>query len=359
MFYKAAALLLAAFFLAGKGLTQAPANKFEHLLAAPKRYVATYAKKAPVIDGRLTDAAWQQAAWTDHFADIEGEKKPKPYFDTRAKMLWTDSCLYLAAELKEPHVWATLKRHDAIIYHDNDFEVFLDPDNNTHQYFEIEVNALNTVLDLFMNKPYRNGGTPMLAYDVPGLKTAVSVQGTLNNPADKDSGWTVEIAIPFRSVSVGAMWRPPHDGEVWRINFSRVQWETEVVNNRYVKRRGANGNPLPENNWVWSPQGVIDMHYPERWGYLQFSKGSTLQAPETPVAEKLRPYLWWLYYRQRAYLAAHGRFARTLAELGPAPASDAVEEASVEATTRQFTITVTGTAGTATINEEGFVRTIK
>ena len=25
-----------------------------------------------------------------------------------------------------------------------------------------------------------------------------------------------------------------------------------------------------EDNWVWSPQGLVDMHVPERWGVVQF-----------------------------------------------------------------------------------------
>jgi len=44
------------------------------------------------------------------------------------QMLWDDECLYIAAEMEEPHLWATLTEHDSIIFHDNDFEVFLDPD---------------------------------------------------------------------------------------------------------------------------------------------------------------------------------------------------------------------------------------
>ena len=56
------------------------------------------------------------------------------------------------------------------------------------------------------------------------------------------------------------------DGAVWRMNFSQVEWRIEVVDGQYQKLRG-----LKEDNWVWSPQGVINMHMPEKWGYVQFS----------------------------------------------------------------------------------------
>ncbi|CEN48597.1 hypothetical protein CCAN2_1920045 [Capnocytophaga canimorsus] len=50
---------------------------------------------------------------------------------------------------------ATLKERDTVIFHNNDFEIFLDPDNDSHNYYEFEINALNTVWDLFLTKPYR------------------------------------------------------------------------------------------------------------------------------------------------------------------------------------------------------------
>ena len=107
----------------------------------PKGYVCYRAPSPVVIDGDLKDAAWEAAPWSDAFADIEGDKKPKPRFRTRVKMLWDDEALYIAAELEEPHIWATLKEHDSVIFHDPDFEVFLDPDGDNHLYGELELNA--------------------------------------------------------------------------------------------------------------------------------------------------------------------------------------------------------------------------
>src|SRR5262249_47687589 len=108
---------------------------------APQNYVCHRARTVITVDGRLDEAAWQTAPWTRDFADIEGEAKPRPRFRTRAKMLWDDEYFYVAAELEEPHVWATLTNHDAVIFHDNDFEVFIDPDGDSHNYYEFEMNA--------------------------------------------------------------------------------------------------------------------------------------------------------------------------------------------------------------------------
>jgi hypothetical protein len=232
----------------------------------PKQYMCYRASSAIRIDGRLDDAAWRDAPWTDRFIDIEGAKKPRPRFETRAKMLWDDDYLYIGAELEEPHVWATLTAHDSVIFHDNDFEVFLNPSGDGRKYFEFEINALNTGWDLFLPKPYREGGTADNTWEIPGLKTAVHVNGSLNNPRDRDRGWTVEMAFPWTAFAARAPVARPRTGQQWRVNFSRVEWRTNIENGKYVKVAG-----LREDNWVWSPQGLIDMHVPDHWGFVRFA----------------------------------------------------------------------------------------
>ena len=70
-------------------------------------------------------------------------------------MLWDDTYFYIGAELVEPHLWATLTQHDSVIFHDNDFEVFIDPNGDNHEYYEFEINALGTGWDLLLPRPYQ------------------------------------------------------------------------------------------------------------------------------------------------------------------------------------------------------------
>jgi hypothetical protein len=232
----------------------------------PLHYTCNRATTPILIDGNLDDAAWRNAPWTDDFVDIQGAGHPAPRYRTRAKMLWDDRYFYIAAELEEPQVWATLTMHDSVIFHDNDFEVFLNPSGDTLNYFEFEMNALNTGWDLFLSKPYRHGGSADNSWEIPGLMTAVHVDGTLNDPRDRDRGWTVEIAFPWSAFASRAPVKRPNTGDQWRINFSRVEWLTEIVDGKYIKAPGKR-----EDNWVWSPQGLIDMHVPEHWGYVHFT----------------------------------------------------------------------------------------
>ncbi|MEJ7694922.1 carbohydrate-binding family 9-like protein [Daejeonella sp.] len=338
----------------------------EALFTTPRQYVAKFTNAAPLIDGKIDDPAWQNAVWTEDFKDIEGDSKPIPTWNTRAKMTWTAEGLYIAAELLDPHVWAYLKNHDDIVFYDNDFEVFIDPDNDTHRYYEIEVNAANTIFDLFMPKPYRNNSGAMFAYNTPGMKTAVSIQGTLNNPSDTDKGWTVEMFIPFMAVTMGNVAKVPSDGELWRMGFSRVAWDVEVKDGKYVKLKGANGRNLPEHNWVWSPQGLINMHYPERWGYLYFSKADTgkPQAQYTiPYSEIQKKHLWLVYYRQKEYFQKNRLYAKELKDLGIAETEFKVDgkdnKLRMEATSRQFMVYISGDEITYSVNDEGLVQVSK
>jgi hypothetical protein len=236
-----------------------------------RHYQARRVAAPPVIDGRLRDSAWERARWSESFVDIEGAARPRPSWATRFKLLWDEHFLYVALALDEPDLWATLTQRDAVIYHDNDIELFVDPDGDGLRYFELEVNALNTVWDLFLPKPYRAGGTADNSWDIVGLRSAVGLEGTLNDPSDRDGGWTLELAIPWQAFGDSGRSRvPPKVGDQWRVNFSRVEWDLDVRNGRYVKRPAPIGVKHPEHNWVWSPQGEINMHAPERWGVVTF-----------------------------------------------------------------------------------------
>jgi Carbohydrate family 9 binding domain-like len=307
----------------------------------PKGYVCYRTSRPIQVDGRLDDKDWESAPWTDAFVDIEGDVRPRPRFRTRAKMLWDDTYFYVAAQLEEPHVWGTLTKHDSVIFHDNDFEIFIDPDGDNHEYYEIEINALNTEWDLFLGKPYRDGGPAVNEWEIPGLKTGVHVEGTLTNPADKDTGWSVEFAIPWKVLAQYAHRpAPPHDGDQWRVNFSRVEWQHEIVDGRYRKVPNTR-----EDNWVWSPQGAIDMHRPERWGYVQFSTAPPGQAVYTPdPAGPIRDRAMQIYHAQAAYRGQTKHWAASLDELKlPEPVGLPPHQVELNATADGFVVAVTFT----------------
>ena len=283
----------------------------------PLAYGCPRVTSPPKIDGQLDDLAWAVSRWTDKFVDIEGGKRATPRFSTRIKMAWDDAAWYIAARLEEPHVWGDLTRHDSVIFHNNDFELFVDPDGDSHRYGELELNALNTTWDLFLDKPYKDGGKADNGWEIEGLRTAVHVDGTLNDPTDTDRGWSIEIAIPFRSLERLGVSGPPAIGDVWRVDFSRVQWRHQIVKGKYQRTPKTR-----EDNWVWSPQGVINMHRPETWGYLVFQSDSAQPKPHPDRFVSWKRWLHQVYYQQKARKARGGEYAAQLADLDldPPPA---------------------------------------
>ncbi|MDQ8191688.1 carbohydrate-binding family 9-like protein [Roseibacillus persicicus] len=225
---------------------------------------------------------WATIPWTEDFVDITGDPALAPRFRTRVKMAWDDEFFYFLAEMEEPHVWGTITEQNEVMFHDNDIEIFIDPDCDGLNYYEFEMNALGTIWELSLPKPYGEGGVPILGCNITGLQREVIVRGKLNDPTSEDQGWQARVAIPWSGLAKYHQERaaPPQRGDRWRINYSRVQWKHEIVEGQYV-RIPPHGTPLaeslnpeeqehPEDNWVWSPQGTVNMHLPLRWGEVEF-----------------------------------------------------------------------------------------
>jgi len=255
------------------------------------------------IDGKATESSWEAVEFSRTFVDIEGEIIKKPTQDTRMKMLWDDDYIYVYAYMDEEHVWAKLHENDTVVFYDDDFEVFIDPDGDSHNYTEIEVNAINTVWDLMLHYPYRiqEGKKVLWRWNMNGLKTATHIDGTLNNASDIDKGWGLEMAIPMDALlefSDGKV----KEGTHWRINFSRVDWPM-VNEGSYIKKKDSNGKILDANNWVWSAQGKIAMHMPEVWGTIQFTEKPldvNVEFIEDPNRETI-DQLWKYYHKVVAF----------------------------------------------------------
>lgn len=294
--------------------------KYEHPIPfEPETYACFRAAEPLIIDGNLDEASWEKAIWTNDFVDIQGMQKSNPPLKTSAKMLWDETYFYFAAELEEPHIWAKLTERDAIMYFDDDFEIFIDPDGDAHNYYEFEMNANNAIWDLLMLRPYRTDTMTnyLMNWEIKGIQTAVGIKGTLNDASDEDEGWIVEVAFPWSALmELAPERRMPKAGEQWRVNFSRVDWHMEVKDGQYEKILNETGEkPLPEENWVWSPTGFINMHMPEAWGFVSFFEeevGTTSKTVEISPDEQIKWALWQLYYEQKTYREQHGEWAGRL-----------------------------------------------
>ncbi len=253
-------------------------------------YTAYRVRESIKVDGRLDEACWKSASRSPRFIDIITGKAA--LHDTRAALLWDGQYLYIGYWVEEPDVQATLTERDSLIYQNNDVELFIAGKDG---YYELEINALNTIYEVFFiwEDAYKKGGYSAIpefdranpkvrpfngvefsahprgkrlgswAWDFPGLKTAVHVDGTLNDSRDKDKGWTVELGLPWSGMKLLAKADgralPPKKGDIWRMDFSRF--------NQYKAPPPAKDS----GGWVWSRHGIWDSHIPECFPYIHFS----------------------------------------------------------------------------------------
>jgi hypothetical protein len=259
-------------------------------------YTACHVTTPIRVDGRLDELAWQRAPRSPRFTDI---LTGQPVIhDTRAAVLWDEENLYIAYWVQEPLVHAKFTTNNSPIYYDNDVEFFV---AGRDAYYEFEINAFNTTYEVFFIwddayepggfsrapeferlrlKPFngvdyrthpRGGRLGNFDWHFPGKQTAVFIDGTANDDADRDRGWTVELAFPWKGMSwlVKADGRslPPKEGDVWRMDFSRF--------NQYKEAAPARDS----GGWFWSRHGVWDSHIPECFPFVRFTTNDVGQLP--------------------------------------------------------------------------------
>ncbi|HWB28613.1 MAG TPA: carbohydrate-binding family 9-like protein [Chitinophagaceae bacterium] len=250
------------------------------------------------IDGNIYKDIWKKAEWSKRFADmVTGQ--PGMY-NTQAALLWSESHLYIAVTSEEPFVEALQTQRDSIVFLENDLEIFIDGGDC---YYELEVNAANTIYEVFfiwkdaytkdsrfnipqfdVHQPqaYTFGGDydrsgasfwkgthprgirwAFTNFDMPGLQTAVQVEGTINDNSDIDKGWNLEVAIPWASLQLLAGGRslPPANGDIWSMFLGRFQ-----------KLMAGGKEVAPHPAMALNSHGIYDTHLPDKWSRICFTE---------------------------------------------------------------------------------------
>lgn len=239
----AAAAAIAAGALGGQQLRQnlPPVPTYDvHRVSAPI-----------VIDGRLDKSVWRSAAPMVY--QFPWEKQTGAKQKTAARLLWDDEFLYVGWECEDADIVAQYAAHDDPTYLDDAVEIFINPAPGQSFYYGMEINARATVYDYLYVFPR------MLVkrVDFDGLKIASYLRGTLNVRGDKDQGWSIELAIPWRNFVELAPKLPPEIGTSWTANFNR--WDGVEPERRLSE---------------WSDSGLVEAspHNPQRFGRLTFVK---------------------------------------------------------------------------------------
>jgi hypothetical protein len=223
-----------------------------------------------LVDGKLTEPAWANAAQTGAFVNVAtGKEDTTQPVQGSAKVLWDEKNLYVAFEVKDKDIVGGFNKTDVDphLWTKDTVEIMIDPDGNgdNKDYYEIQVSPQNLVFDSQFdgyNLPKGGPDGPFGNQDWQSkLKSAVTIDGTLDKEGDEDKGYTIELAIPWTSFDK-AKTKPPALGDTWRINFYAMQNNSGVA---------------------WSPiLGKGNFHKASQFGKVLFAEKDW--APQAPAA---------------------------------------------------------------------------
>ena len=191
-------------------------------VAAGEEFRCVWADHPPVIDGVAEEAVWGRATVIDRFR-VPGTEQATPQTVTRARLLWDREAFYFFAEMTDHDLFADLTDHDAQTWLNDVFEIFLKPSPEAPGYYEFQVSAAGTVMDMFL-PDQQSGGYPLLkSRDSFHLTTGVQRRGTLNQRTDRDQGWTVEGRIPW--IDLLPTGGRPNVDEAWSVALCRYDYK--------------------------------------------------------------------------------------------------------------------------------------
>jgi hypothetical protein len=197
-----------------------------------------------VISGEGTAANWKTEKWVI-LPKTEGKG---PAYETKMKILYSDSGIYCLYYCQDSVLTSTLKKDFSDLYNEDVVEAFFWPDENTPVYFEYELSPNNYELPLLVPNIRGNfiGWLPF--HYVGNRKTRHLIHVT--RLADKMSFWTAEFFIPYELFKPLLKTRPSENTR-WRANFYRIDYD-----------HGGAG-------WTWQ-RIRTDFHDYERFGTILF-----------------------------------------------------------------------------------------
>jgi hypothetical protein len=203
------------------------------------------------LNGVLDEIAWDNARPVKDFAVFW--QKRKPATSTTARLLWDRKYFYFCADMQDQDLFALTKERNGMTWEDDVFELFLKPSAAKLPYYEFQVNALNTPMELYLPSRGAGGYRRFAALSRLGLESAVKLRGTLNKYDDRDKGWVVEGRIPWTAFK--ATGGRPKPGETWKFALCRYDYSATL--------------PQPELSSS-APLTRSDFHRYEDYGELTF-----------------------------------------------------------------------------------------
>src|SRR5690606_27243814 len=120
---------------------------------------------------------------------------------TRARIAWDDAALYVAFDVADDDLRASLEGDDPHLWEQDTVEIMVDPDGDGRNYFELQLSPNEQVFDTRYDA--RRVPQPFGHVDWDsGMRGATVVRGTLDDES-ADEGYVAEMAIPWAAFHAG------------------------------------------------------------------------------------------------------------------------------------------------------------
>jgi Carbohydrate family 9 binding domain-like len=183
-----------------------------------RQAVCRWAATPPVLDGKLDDACWKNAAPISRFASFWNQT---PRQGTTAYLVWDDDALYYAGTMTDKELRSFGSKRNDSLWDGDVFELFFKPSATKPDYYEFQANPRALVFEVYWPERGKDFGD-LTKLPVLGSKAEVVLTGTLDQPGDQDEGWAVEGRIPWSAFAPTG--GKPKPGDVWRFALCRYDY---------------------------------------------------------------------------------------------------------------------------------------
>lgn len=243
----------------GTGLSLFSQTEKQLVIGQQPVYKVSRARESIIVDGKMDEASWKNSEVQplSYFFRLD---KPVEKQNSKFRMLWDDTNLYLFYECEDSSLTARETNFDGRTYMDDCAEFFVVPvPDSVYMHFGFEINITDVKYDYIVLWKYYNNRTFFISGYNPEYKVKTIYDGTINNDKDKDKGWSMEFAIPFSAFNnMNGVTRPRPDA---RWAFQAVRQDRNSVDDRF--RSTSTLYPI----YVYR----LDVHQPNRFGLMEFT----------------------------------------------------------------------------------------
>ncbi|MCC6229301.1 MAG: cellulase family glycosylhydrolase [Phycisphaerales bacterium] len=223
-----------------------------------------------VIDGTLSDADWDSALTIFRTQATRNDRA------ATIRMMWDDTGISMSAEVQDENLWAdgmgsgTGNRWE--VESDDSLTFYFDPNNSRDEYFQNGDYAFGASIAAWTDSYSGSGAVKRYKYvtgdgaggaadseefnwyDVEqaglnpwdffiptGASYATTYAGTINNSSDTDTGWSMEMYLPWTALRISA----PTHGTTMGMNFDLILDQDGSTRNLSDNRDASNRFDVP------------------------------------------------------------------------------------------------------------------